>query len=747
MLKSRLIRSILAGHTFRNLPILDVVAVDPSLPDGPCRIYFARSVTLEQAQFALEGIATAAMTLNGAPILTCSAPPDGMRSFLPQLDLCEGRNTIIGTRNGESSEIALEWIKYHYDHFDVRSVLILDRSRPEQAATFANKIASGLEVNDRPLNVILISADQPLGDPNLPPEAHPYCVPEAPGKDRMDKPNPDPWDAPLAETSIYEILRYRFAARARAILNIDLCDLLYAPSGTGQTTGENPVQSPFDAAVEVPGQAIQLSGQHCYPWRLRKGQPTGFADHVCVQFANPKMRIRWCIAPSALNDTHVLKIRRIANTRAAKTIPFFRQMAIRHPVAQPGHIVDKSSLIESPQLLERAEKIFDHKPIRPPALKFTPPKPESNRTVIVTTMKNEGPFILEWIAYHQAIGVDDFLIYTNDCSDGTDSMLDLLQAKGIVHHRQNPFRKTGLKPQHAALKAADKEPVARAADWSICMDVDEFINVKVGEGRLEDLFQAVGDANMISCTWRLFGNSGRRRFEDTYTIGQFDRCANEYVPLPHQAWGFKTLFRNNGIFRKMGVHRPKGLNPQLWDKIAWVNGSGKPMPTNDYRNAWRSNTGTYGYDLVSLNHYSVRNAESFLVKRDRGRVNHVDRDQGLAYWFRMNNNTTVDTSIMKRIPMMEERLNMLMLDPEIAEIHQHCVTAHRAKIDALKAVPDQATFYETLTSARLEKLSQMHPHFGANVFLAGPECIPDDVVMNDPAEDFVFNVARAETQH
>ncbi len=35
-------------------------------------------------------------------------------------------------------------------------------------------------------------------------------------------------------------------------------------------------------------------------------------------------------------------------------------------------------------------------------------------------MKNEGPYIVEWIAYHRAIGVDNFLIYTNGCEDGTD---------------------------------------------------------------------------------------------------------------------------------------------------------------------------------------------------------------------------------------------------------------------------------------------------------------------------------------
>ena len=88
-------------------------------------------------------------------------------------------------------------------------------------------------------------------------------------------------------------------------------------------------------------------------------------------------------------------------------------------------------------------------------------------------MKDEGPYILEWLAYHRAIGFTNFLIYTNDCSDGTDTMFDLLQSKGFVQHRQNPFKKTKLKPQHAALQAADKEPLVQQADWLICMDVDE----------------------------------------------------------------------------------------------------------------------------------------------------------------------------------------------------------------------------------------------------------------------------------
>ena len=41
--------------------------------------------------------------------------------------------------------------------------------------------------------------------------------------------------------------------------------------------------------------------------------------------------------------------------------------------------------------------------------------------------------------------------------------------------------------------------------WGICMDVDEFINIKIGDGTLAALYAAMGEANMISLTWRLMG--------------------------------------------------------------------------------------------------------------------------------------------------------------------------------------------------------------------------------------------------
>jgi hypothetical protein len=249
---------------------------------------------------------------------------------------------------------------------------------------------------------------------------------------------------------------------------------------------------------------------------------------------------------------------------------------------------------------------------------------------------------------------------------------------------------------------------------------------------------------MISLTWRLFGNSDIHEFKDEPLIGAYTRCAPEMARKPHQAWGFKTLFRNIGLFKKLGVHRPKGLNPQLWEEINWVNGSGKPMPKEFYRNAWRSTTDTVGYDLVSLNHYAVRSAESFLVKRDRGRVNHVDRDQGLAYWFRMNHNVDEDTSIQRLLPALRAEMDRLLADPEIAAIHERCVKAHREKIDELKSTKNYSNFYSDLTGERMERLSKLLPYFGANVFLGGPDVVPDDIAFGDHPDNFFFTVDRLE---
>ncbi|WP_417280612.1 glycosyltransferase family 2 protein [Celeribacter sp.] len=691
-------------------------------------------------------------SVGDAPWLTGRIPEGGIQAFFnselldipaeaPRPALMAGRNVALATRNGETAQTVLDWLGYHVKHQGLTGAVILDRAAPGTDEAFAKALESGLK-NFDDLTVLLVDCDVPLGQSDSAPEHHPFVTPGAPGKDRMEVPNPDPWTAPLGDVLIYEMLRLLFLPEARAVANIEVYDLV----------PRDPRGTMFDLAQTAKGGVVQLVGQQCYPWRVRDDDPVRFADHICIQFDAKKRRGRWCAAMAALDDQAVFRLVRIGGVDPEVAYPFYRFMALRHRAA-PGSkmsvskIVPKASLIEHAPLIKMSEAEWDHKPILMPHEEVEQPPKGDNSVAIVTCMKNEGPFILEWLAYHRAIGIEGFLVYTNDCTDGTDTFLDLLQEKGYVQHRDNKFHGTGLKPQHHALQQAEKEPVVMESDWAISMDVDEFIDIKVGDGTMTALFDVVPDANLISCTWRLFGNNDVHEYEDRFLIEQFFRCAPEFANKPHQAWGFKTLFKNVGLFKKLGVHRPKGLKPQIWDKIRWYNGSAKRMPEGEYRNAWRSNASTYGYDVVQLNHYAVRSAESFLVKRDRGRVNHVDRDQGLAYWFRMNNNFEEERSIQRMIPKLQAEFDRLLADADIRVLHEACVKAHKDKIAELRATENYSNFYTELTGPRMEKLSRMHRHFGANVFLTGPECVPDEVLERDGEEKFFFTVDRGETAH
>ncbi len=657
----------------------------------------------------------------------------------PETDLFEGMNVGCAVRNGEALDVTLAWLRFHVASQGMDAALIIDRARPGESKSFAKKLRQGAGKIPGLKCMVLLESEVPLGRTDLPPESHPFNVHGAPGKDRMEIPASDPWSAPLGDLLIYELVRARFLDKARAVANIDIYDLIDPDQN----------KNVFDLAVNSKTGCISLAGTQCYPWRIRKGQAAKFGDHICVPFDPDGFRRRWCVAPEIAEDKSVWRLIQVVGTEpdTNETAGFFRYMALRHQTPSVSKIVPKASLIEHDGLIKQSINTFAHKPVRMPEENLRKLAKNSDNTTIVTTMKNEGPFILEWIAYHRAIGVKNFLVYTNDCTDGTDTMLKTLQKTGFVQHRENPYSGGKIKPQQAALKAADAEPVVQDSDWLICMDVDEFINIHVGDGCLSDLFKAVGGANMIALTWRLFGNDDIHEFNDTPMCAAFTSCAPKLIRKPHQAWGFKTLYRNQSIFKKLGVHRPKGLKPQLWEDINWVNGSGDPMPNNMFRNGWRSTVSTYGYDLVTLNHYAVRSAESFLVKRDRGRVNHVDRDQGLAYWFRMNNNAEEDRSIQRMLPLFQKELAKLMADPDIAAAHTYSVEKHTKKIAELKSTKSYDAFYKEITGNRMKRLSRLHAHFGANVFLAGPEVIPDEIAEKDQSEDFFFTVEKGLTAH
>lgn len=317
----------------------------------------------------------------------------------------------------------------------------------------------------------------------------------------------------------------------------------------------------------------------------------------------------------------------------------------------------------------------------------------SQRIVVFTTMKNEGPYMLEWVAFHRHLGVDHFLIFTNDCADGTDAIARRLEDLGWATHVPNAVAE-GVKPQRQMLDRARTHPGTQGADWLMCLDVDEFWNIRVGEGRFADLIAATedkagGPVDAISFAWRLFGTSGNVTFVDTPVTRAFTLADRAAPYHSMRASGLKTLFRNNGTFGLYGPHRPKGFDAEAASAIRWADAGGNLFPAD--RVGWRAWRG-FDHSFGRLHHYSVRSLEAFLVKRDRGRTNHVATDQAEDYWRDMNPNKVADLSIFPVAEAAEPLRQTLMADPELRRLHEAAVEWHRGRIADIKTREDWAEF-------------------------------------------------------
>ena len=358
----------------------------------------------------------------------------------------------------------------------------------------------------------------------------------------------------------------------------------------------------------------------------------------------------------------------------------------------------------------------------------------TEKRLIITCMKNEGPFIVEWVAYHRSIGFTDFLVFTNECEDGTVELLDALQDSGLVTRMDNPYltMEGNFNPQKGALRYAEGLDLVKSADRILISDVDEYVNIHVGDGTVDDLLTATDGADVISMMWRLFGNADITAFQDAFVTEQFTRCAPEFCPRPIQAWAVKSLFSTDGprvagYYKRFGVHRPLIAGKGAARNVRWVNGSGKPVLGEFRERGWRFGTHSLGYGLVTLNHYAVRSADSFLVKRDRGRVNHVDRDQGLAYWLRMNFNMETDTTIQRHLPRARREYDRIMQFKGVNAAHTASVAAHKAKVASLLEVPENRAFHGEITDARLRLISRHLNLLSRDIFNEGPAAIPQDV--------------------
>lgn len=236
-------------------------------------------------------------------------------------------------------------------------------------------------------------------------------------------------------------------------------------------------------------------------------------------------------------------------------------------------------------------------PVAPPQVR--PPLTLS----ICAIVKNEAPYLLEWIAHHRTVGVEHFVIFDNDSTDGTTDLLSGLARAGIVDHVPWPDI-----PHMAAQRPAYIAGLARLADrcrWVAFMDADEFLYPIDGRdvpSILADYDEAAG----LVLPWRLFGSNGHHWQQDELVISRFTRRASAGHPLNRSV---KTIVQAR-LVAKPDIHAPSITDGSLVDEHGRVAGSqGHP-----------SHHAVPDARKLVINHYFTKSSEEWTRKRNRGQA-------------------------------------------------------------------------------------------------------------------------------
>ncbi len=321
-------------------------------------------------------------------------------------------------------------------------------------------------------------------------------------------------------------------------------------------------------------------------------------------------------------------------------------------------------------------------------------KQNNDTYAVVSTMKNEGPFIIDWVAHYKVLGFDHILVCNNDCSDTTVEMLQRLQEMGLVIQHNTIVRGGGI--HRSALRQASRRyDEVMDAKWVFVCDVDEYLNIHIGKGTVRELVQASGeDADVISIPWRIFGSSGVDEFIEEPVTKQFTDAELPWDGelRPNTGKFVKSLYTNQHKFKRMGLHAPVP-NEEFMADIKHV----LPMGDIYVENGVRTQNPP-SYEYAQVNHYALRSLDSYLVKRARGRANHTKHELGAEYWQKFNLHGEEDTSIRRYDKEKKALVSELMSDKILKDLHEKSVEWHKRKAASMRMDPDMDDLIAELKS-------------------------------------------------
>lgn len=213
---------------------------------------------------------------------------------------------------------------------------------------------------------------------------------------------------------------------------------------------------------------------------------------------------------------------------------------------------------------------------------------------VCVIVKNELPYLEEWLDHNFRIGFDEIYIYDN--SDNFD--LRLFQRRGVtVIHFPGPTKQT-LAYTDFANKYAPR------FTWMALIDADEFIVVRPQFRSIKIVLQEHCPRGALALNWLMFGSNGHQDYSPEPVTKRFTRRAasvNLHVKVIVKTSDFIRMTSPHSVETHYGTQDTTGKR---------VNGPFNPNGP---------------IDVACIHHYFTKSANEFRAKIARGRSDIVQK--------------------------------------------------------------------------------------------------------------------------
>jgi hypothetical protein len=241
-------------------------------------------------------------------------------------------------------------------------------------------------------------------------------------------------------------------------------------------------------------------------------------------------------------------------------------------------------------------------------------KPFDDELSIVTMLKNEAPYVREWIEYYRLLGATRFYIYDNDSQDNVREVISDYIDSGIVVYKYFP----GTYRQNVMAYTDAIKNYASKTRFMAVIDLDEFI-VPIDDKLtlidvLKNILRRKPYAAGVAVPWMMYGSSHHKKRPEGLVINNYLYRAQDSFMLNAKSFmlNVKTVF-----------------NPRL------VNGHNNPhYPVYKY-GAFSINENGHivigKFDThksckqIRINHYFTKSEEEFRAKVTKGNVDTSSR--------------------------------------------------------------------------------------------------------------------------